>query len=231
MRSIQDMCCEVCGTPRRRYRRRPRAAGDRAGDRAMSLEPRLVEVRRNVLKQNDVARPRAARAVPARRRLRHQRRVESRIGQDDALREDAHASCGRNAVSPRSSAIWPPTTTRRVSRAARRPCDRSRPAPVSSRGRDGRARARGLGSRTRSIFCSSRTSAISSVRRPTTSASTCGSCSISVTEGEDKPLKYPTIFNSADVAVVTKIDLAEAVEFDEAALIETFRPFVPACRC
>ena len=37
---------------------------------------------------------------------------------------------------------------------------------------------------------------------------------ISVTEGEDKPLKYPTIFNSADVAVVTKIDLAAAVEFN-----------------
>jgi hydrogenase nickel incorporation protein HypB len=37
---------------------------------------------------------------------------------------------------------------------------------------------------------------------------------LSVTEGEDKPLKYPTIFNSADVAIVTKSDLAEAVEFD-----------------
>src|SRR6202042_3519440 len=37
---------------------------------------------------------------------------------------------------------------------------------------------------------------------------------LSVTEGEDKPLKYPTIFNSADVAVITKMDLAEAVEFD-----------------
>ncbi len=37
---------------------------------------------------------------------------------------------------------------------------------------------------------------------------------MSVTEGEDKPLKYPTIFNSADVAVVTKIELAGAVEFD-----------------
>ncbi len=36
---------------------------------------------------------------------------------------------------------------------------------------------------------------------------------ISVTEGEDKPLKYPTIFNSADVAIVTKTDLAGAVEF------------------
>jgi hydrogenase nickel incorporation protein HypB len=39
----------------------------------------------------------------------------------------------------------------------------------------------------------------------------------SVTEGEDKPLKYPTIFNTADVAVITKIDLAVAVECDLAA--------------
>ncbi len=42
----------------------------------------------------------------------------------------------------------------------------------------------------------------------------------SVTEGEDKPLKYPTIFNSADVAVITKMDLAAAVEFDEAAAVQ-----------
>ncbi|MFZ0958005.1 MAG: hydrogenase nickel incorporation protein HypB [Candidatus Sulfotelmatobacter sp.] len=50
---------------------------------------------------------------------------------------------------------------------------------------------------------------------------------LSVTEGEDKPLKYPTIFNSADVAIVTKIELAEAVEFDwEAAQksIQSVRP-------
>ncbi len=50
---------------------------------------------------------------------------------------------------------------------------------------------------------------------------------LSVTEGEDKPLKYPTIFNSADVAVITKIDLAEAVEFDEEAAkanIQAVRP-------
>lgn len=31
----------------------------------------------------------------------------------------------------------------------------------------------------------------------------------STTEGEDKPLKYPTIFNTADVAVITKLDLDE----------------------
>ncbi|HWB54153.1 MAG TPA: hydrogenase nickel incorporation protein HypB [Tepidisphaeraceae bacterium] len=49
----------------------------------------------------------------------------------------------------------------------------------------------------------------------------------SVTEGEDKPLKYPTIFNTADVAVITKMDLAVAVEFDAAAAhrsIESVRP-------
>ncbi|MBL8793114.1 MAG: hydrogenase nickel incorporation protein HypB, partial [Planctomycetia bacterium] len=38
----------------------------------------------------------------------------------------------------------------------------------------------------------------------------------SVTEGEDKPLKYPTIFHTADLALLTKIDLAAAVEFDAA---------------
>jgi hydrogenase nickel incorporation protein HypB len=50
---------------------------------------------------------------------------------------------------------------------------------------------------------------------------------LSTTEGEDKPLKYPTIFNTADVAIVTKIDLAAAVEFDGAAAndaIERVRP-------
>ena len=50
---------------------------------------------------------------------------------------------------------------------------------------------------------------------------------LSVTEGEDKPLKYPTIFNTADVAIVTKADLAEAVEFDAAAAeqnIQRVRP-------
>jgi hydrogenase nickel incorporation protein HypB len=53
---------------------------------------------------------------------------------------------------------------------------------------------------------------------------------LSVTEGEDKPLKYPTIFNSADIAVITKIDLAAAVEFDwdvAHANIQAVRPSMP----
>jgi hydrogenase nickel incorporation protein HypB len=56
---------------------------------------------------------------------------------------------------------------------------------------------------------------------------------LSVTEGEDKPLKYPTIFNTADVAVLTKMDLAEAVEFDLAAAtenVERVRPGMPLLR-
>jgi hydrogenase nickel incorporation protein HypB len=50
---------------------------------------------------------------------------------------------------------------------------------------------------------------------------------LSVTEGEDKPLKYPTIFNSADVAVITKMDLAGACDFDlvaATAAIASVRP-------
>lgn len=53
---------------------------------------------------------------------------------------------------------------------------------------------------------------------------------LSVTEGEDKPLKYPTIFNTADLAVITKVDLAAAVECDLPALhrnIESVRPGMP----
>ena len=50
---------------------------------------------------------------------------------------------------------------------------------------------------------------------------------LSVAEGEDKPLKYPTIFNTADVAVITKLDVAAALEVDLAAIhanIQAVRP-------
>jgi hydrogenase nickel incorporation protein HypB len=50
---------------------------------------------------------------------------------------------------------------------------------------------------------------------------------LSVTEGEDKPLKYPTIFNTADVALITKIDLAEAVEFDRAMAVRNIHAVRP----
>ncbi len=53
---------------------------------------------------------------------------------------------------------------------------------------------------------------------------------LSVTEGEDKPLKYPTLFNSADAAVITKIDLAEPCGFDRDAALHNIREIRPNIR-
>jgi len=49
----------------------------------------------------------------------------------------------------------------------------------------------------------------------------------STTEGEDKPLKYPTIFNTADVAIITKIDLAGVVGFDRRTAHESIQNVRP----
>lgn len=53
---------------------------------------------------------------------------------------------------------------------------------------------------------------------------------LSVTEGEDKPLKYPTLYNSADAAVITKIDIAAAVGFDRAAALKNINEIRPNIR-
>jgi hydrogenase nickel incorporation protein HypB len=50
---------------------------------------------------------------------------------------------------------------------------------------------------------------------------------LSTTEGEDKPLKYPPMFHSADVCIISKIDLAEAVEFDHEAAYENIHAVHP----
>lgn len=50
---------------------------------------------------------------------------------------------------------------------------------------------------------------------------------LSVTEGEDKPLKYPVIFRNADLVLVTKIDLAEAVGFDREKALAAIRQTAP----
>ena len=49
----------------------------------------------------------------------------------------------------------------------------------------------------------------------------------SVTEGEDKPLKYPTAFGLAQLVVVTKHDIAEAVGFDRAAFLAAVQQVNP----
>lgn len=41
---------------------------------------------------------------------------------------------------------------------------------------------------------------------------------LSVTEGEDKPLKYPVMFRKADLVLLTKVDLLPHLDFDVAAL-------------
>jgi hydrogenase nickel incorporation protein HypB len=53
---------------------------------------------------------------------------------------------------------------------------------------------------------------------------------LSATEGEDKPLKYPSIFNSADVAVITKMDLAAAADFDRRAAVANIQTVRPGMR-
>jgi hydrogenase nickel incorporation protein HypB len=53
---------------------------------------------------------------------------------------------------------------------------------------------------------------------------------LSVTEGEDKPLKYPTLFNSADAAVITKMDIAEPCGFDREAAVHNINEIRPGIR-
>ncbi|MGF2039936.1 MAG: hydrogenase nickel incorporation protein HypB [Nostoc sp. CmiVER01] len=43
---------------------------------------------------------------------------------------------------------------------------------------------------------------------------------LSVTEGEDKPIKYPHMFRASDVMIITKIDLLPYVDFDVQKCIE-----------
>jgi hydrogenase nickel incorporation protein HypB len=53
---------------------------------------------------------------------------------------------------------------------------------------------------------------------------------LSVTEGEDKPLKYPTLFNSADAAVITKMDIAEPCAFDRELALKNLNEIRPGLR-
>ena len=53
---------------------------------------------------------------------------------------------------------------------------------------------------------------------------------LSVTEGEDKPLKYPPMFQSAQVVVLSKMDLAQACGFDREAALANLRRVAPQAR-
>lgn len=53
---------------------------------------------------------------------------------------------------------------------------------------------------------------------------------LSVTEGEDKPLKYPPMFQSADVVIISKIDLAQACNYDRETALANIRRVAPKAR-
>ncbi len=53
---------------------------------------------------------------------------------------------------------------------------------------------------------------------------------LSVTEGEDKPLKYPPMFQSANVVIISKTDLAAACGFDRHLMLANLRRIAPAAR-
>jgi hydrogenase nickel incorporation protein HypB len=53
---------------------------------------------------------------------------------------------------------------------------------------------------------------------------------LSVTEGEDKPLKYPPMFQSADVVIISKIDLAQACGYDRDTALANIRRVAPKAR-
>jgi hydrogenase nickel incorporation protein HypB len=53
---------------------------------------------------------------------------------------------------------------------------------------------------------------------------------LSVTEGEDKPLKYPPMFQSAGVVIISKTDLAQACDYDRDAALANLRRVVPKAK-
>ncbi|MGB5809683.1 MAG: hydrogenase nickel incorporation protein HypB, partial [Polyangiales bacterium] len=50
---------------------------------------------------------------------------------------------------------------------------------------------------------------------------------LSVTEGEDKPLKYPVMFQKADLVLLTKVDLLPHLSFDVAAVKDALSRVMP----
>jgi hydrogenase nickel incorporation protein HypB len=53
---------------------------------------------------------------------------------------------------------------------------------------------------------------------------------LSTTEGEDKPLKYPPIFKSAHVVLLTKVDVADVLAFSREAAVANIRQVAPQAR-
>jgi hydrogenase nickel incorporation protein HypB len=52
---------------------------------------------------------------------------------------------------------------------------------------------------------------------------------LSITEGEDKPLKYPVMFQEADCLLITKMDLAPHLDVDVNRIVANVRQMNPDC--
>ena len=190
------------------------------------MQPRIVEVREGILKKNDLlARELRERfrgpACTWRASCRARDRARPR-----SWRRRSERSRPRGGWR-RSSATSRPTTTLGASSGPACRCARSRPASVchleaqmvttALEGWDLAALDLLFVENVGNLVCPSSYDLGEDLRVVL----------MSVTEGEDKPLKYPTIFNSADLAILTKVDLAAATGFDrDEALrsIEAVRP-------
>ena len=53
---------------------------------------------------------------------------------------------------------------------------------------------------------------------------------LSTTEGEDKPEKYPVLFNKADLIIITKSDLIPYLDWDEVKCLDSIRKVNPKAR-
>ena len=198
---LRNCCCPVCGDADARGRQRPRAGSRRPGDRVMSEHPRLVA--------GPPARPEAER----RRRPRPARRGSARPAPTSSAwspapgparrrswRRCSAGSRGRYRVAALVGDLATDNDARRLARSGA-PVKQITTGTVCHLEAEMVAAALdGLAARTSSTSCSSRTSATWSARRRFDLGEDLRLVLFSVTEGEDKPLKYPTIFNTADVA-------------------------------
>ena len=53
---------------------------------------------------------------------------------------------------------------------------------------------------------------------------------LSVTEGEDKPLKYPEMFRVADLVLLNKVDLLPHLDFDVNACLDNIQRIRPGIK-
>ena len=227
-RDIMELLCPGCTAPSDpRGRHRPRAGSRRPGDdRVMSESPRLVEVRQHVLKHNDVA----ARALRARFQAAGTYVVSlvssPGSGKTAFLEKVLGALNSTDRVAALVGDLATDNDAQRLARSGA-PVKQIVTGTVCHLEAEMVAQALEAArwgeldylfiENVGNLVCPSSFDLGEDLRLVL----------FSVTEGEDKPLKYPTIFNTSDVALITKIDLAAAVEFDAEAArrsIESVRP-------